>query len=112
MEKKLSNSEIKRNALLKEIELLKWQIANPPKYKKGDKIGELIINSYEVYNPEWIDFVLRTAKSFFRSMFGIEKETSKDPSLTRQYIYHLTHTVSGEKVQKRELELIELSKTS
>lgn len=112
LESKLSDSEMKRNSLLKEIELLKWQIANPPKYKKGDKIGELIINSYEVYNPGLLDFIIKGAKTFFGIMFGMEKEIPKnhDEIFKRQYVYHLTHTISGEKVYKRELELIELSK--
>lgn len=112
---KYKELEIKRDGLLDQIRDLQWQIDNPPKYKKGDKVGDLIIVSYTFHKPTFTEIIIRGgAKLLAAFFFGDSKELNatrrecKD-QLSSHYIYELTHTTSGNKETKTESELIELS---
>lgn len=112
LQKQLDLSEKTVIARDKKIKDLNWQIDNPPKFRKGNTFGELIIMSYEYYKPGLGHSIvsalstLATALLFHKDKkyidsLGEEFKKKTDP----QYIYHCAHTETGEKVTRSELEL-------
>lgn len=98
-----ANSKIYSN--LEEIRLLKWQITNPPKYKKGEKFGELIITSHELHKPTLSGFLTNAVIGFISFCAGYTSERKKYTDLDMYWQYQLTHTISGAKHQMTELDL-------
>ena len=58
LKNQLKEKDTQINLLKKEVENLKFEIDNPPKFKVGDRIGDLIIIERKFKVPELID-VLR-----------------------------------------------------
>lgn len=109
---KIRNYEFKMAGYREQINQLNWQIANPPKYKKGDKFGDLVIISHELYKPGLGDF-LATGFSTLILSFIFHKDKQFMDSLketfnkktTTQYVYSLKNTITDKIITKRELEL-------
>lgn len=111
----LDISEKRLNAKDKEIVDLKWLIANPAKYKKGDKFGDLIVMSCEFYKPGLGHFITSALSTLACALLfhkdkkyidSIDEEFKKKTEA--QYMYHLANTVSGEKFYMREIDLTNL----
>lgn len=109
---KLGASENKQRKLLDQIRQLEWQLANPPKFKKGDKIGDLIITSYAYHTPSIGEVIGQAvATLFFGVILGRTEEDrnalTKDfkSKTSAHYLYEVTHTITGHKETKTESEL-------
>lgn len=100
--KRLDRADIKEAGYLDQIKWLRWQIQNPPKYKKGEKFGDLIITSYKLNEPTLWDFIAKGIMGFISICAGSVPEKM---NLNRYYEYELTHTLDGGKKKMSEKEL-------
>lgn len=112
LEKQVSDANKKAKEYENEIKFLKWQLDNPPKYKIGDKIGELIVVERKINKPELIKMVTDpTVVTLI--MLHIKRKMNTTEKLKEyvakkfytQWEYELVNTNTGEKVKKKEFEL-------
>lgn len=106
---KLKQAEIKQYANLEEIRLLKWQIANPAKYKKGDKFGDLEVQFFYVRKPKLSEFLADALIGLISICAGFEREKKKSIDLDLRWEYQLIHAYHGDKIKMSESELTHLS---
>ena len=112
LEKQLSDANKKIKEQDNEIKFCKFQIDNPPKYKIGDKVGELIVIERKFSKPELIKMVT-DATVVTLIMMHIARNINTTEKLKEyvaktfntQWEYELINTTTGEKVKKKEFEL-------
>lgn len=109
---KLDSSEKKRVKLLDQIRQLEWQLAHPPKFKKGDRIGDFIITSYAYHSPTFSEIIAQGATTLFLGLLFGRTESGRDAltknfesKIAAHYRYEITHTINGNKETKTESEL-------
>jgi len=108
----LKEKDSQINILKKEVENLKFEIANPPKFKIGDRIGDLIIIERKFKVPELID-VLRDqvfmysliTSAFMRIPIPENMKNYNKTAFVKGYVYELVNVITGEKQTKKESEL-------
>lgn len=112
----LFEANAKVYANLEKIKELEWQINHPTKFKKGDKIGDLVVTSYTYHKPGLGELFAKGAATLFLGLFlGRTKEgrdaLSKDFEYrsSPHYVYEITHTITGNKETKTEAELEAIS---
>lgn len=111
-EKKLAESQNKLTANLDEIRWLKWQLDNPPKYKKGDKFGDLIVVSNQLKRATLGNYISHGIGMLFAALLfhkdkkyikSLEENYKKDTDT--HYEYELTNIITGNKSRLKEFEL-------
>ena len=121
LEKQVSDAKIKIKDQETEIKNCKWQLDNPPKYKTGDKIGDLIVVEKKFSKPELKDIL---GDAIVITWIMLQRMAKKDTKQLAEFVvktvkcqweYQLLNTTTGEKLLKKELELemysAELKKT-
>lgn len=112
LERQLSDANKKIKAQEDEIKFCKFQINNPPMYKIGDKVGELIVIGRKFSKPELIKIVT-DAKVMTLIMIHIVRGKNTTAGLKEyvaktfnaQWEYELVNTTTGKKMEKKEFEL-------
>ncbi len=112
-EKQISEQEKTITSQKKEIDELKFQINNPPKFKTGDKIGDLIVTKRNYNDGDFLsiftdhsfatDFMLTVI--FGGRLTSDSKKLASNKSV-RGYVYELTNVKTGETLTKKESDLI------
>lgn len=114
LEKKVAETEKMLINQIKENKSLKWKLENPPKYKVGDKIGDLIITERGfmrmdtikmAFNPTVVNLImLNIVKESCGAKKSLEEYIAQNFDST--WIYELANTVTGEKIKRKEIELM------
>lgn len=105
LEKKLSELQKKQYANLEEIKLLTWKLNNPPKYKKGDKFGDLTVKFCCVHKPSLSEFLANALIGFISICAGYKQENKKSTDLDMYWEYHLSHEHHGDNIKMSESQL-------
>ncbi len=113
LQKQISEQEKEIKSQKKQIDELKFQIENPPKFKIGDKVGDLIVTKRNYNDGNF--FSLFTDPVFASDVilsiiFGCKltnssKEYASNKSI-QGYVYDLTNVTTGETLTKKESELL------
>lgn len=104
---KILQAEVYRRKNMNEIKTLKWQLENPPKFKIGDKVGDIEVISSKFCEPTLNDYIAGAA-TFILTLTGY-----MHPGLSQRFSYHYEYEVlllSGIKGTKTEAELSQLGK--
>jgi len=109
---KVADTEAMLKNQLKENQWLKWQLDNPPKYKIGEKIGELIVIGREFNKPE-LKKIFMDATVVTLILIQIARNINTTDKLkeyaaktfNNQWEYELVNTTTGAKIKKKEFEL-------
>ena len=112
LEMKVADTEAMLKNQLKENQWLKWQLDNPPKYKIGEKIGELIVIGREFNKPE-LKKIFMDATVVTLILIQIARNINTTDKLkeyaaktfNNQWEYELVNTTTGAKIKKKEFEL-------
>lgn len=113
LKNQLKEKDTQINILKKQVENLKFEIENPPKFKVGDRIGNLIVVERKFKVPELID-VLRDqvfmhsfiTSAFMRIPIPENMKNYNKTAFVKGYVYELVNVITGEKSTKKESELI------
>jgi seryl-tRNA synthetase len=113
LKNQLKEKDTQINLLKKQVENLKFEIENPPKFKVGDKIGNLIVVERKFKVPDISD-VLRdhfmmysiVTSAFMRIPMPKNTQEYSKKTFEKGYIYDCVNVITGEKSTKKEAELI------
>lgn len=111
---RMYGAEAKLALAQKEIELLKYQMLNPPKYKIGDKVGACYIVTGREFISPVAQFIAESLIVMFRSIFGtVETAAAKEKRKASEkkidcWRYEVVHLENGKKVTFLQYELCEM----
>jgi hypothetical protein len=112
LEKQVSDANKKIKEQEGEIKLLQWKLNNPPKYKVGDKFGDLVVIGRDFNKPS-LSNVITDATVVTLMMLHIASKMNTTDKLKEyvaktfntQWEYELVNINTGKKIKKKELEL-------
>jgi hypothetical protein len=111
LEKKVSEAEARLSIQIRENNRLRHELQNPPKYKVGDKIGDLIVTKRTLcpFAESYITEVMRWAViDYFGRKTGRKPGVeikSGPPEAIKYWQYELVNVNNGSTLTKKESEL-------
>lgn len=111
LNEKIFQAEGYRRKNMEEIEKLKWQINNPPKFKHGFKVGPLMVHSWQLHEPSMLEGIANFVSCALSAFYGSHKSIHEKnrEKMNRHYVYTILNTDTSEFEKMTESEFTKIA---